>query len=308
MDTKDVGFENLCKDLGVANLNGWPLIESTVYFTDEGVRYLRSPGVILLSKPNTNIENIRGYLEGYGEDFLGYLDDDTRILTSGEALVKFAGQTCYCSFGPKRTFNNRVAEYLLNLKKSGHGSVFEHANYSFLLYGISRATTHEFIRHRAGFAYSQQSTRYVDELSLRFVERYEFQTDDTLHQKFIERINRAYKSYLELKEYLNEGDFSFLKVEEGPHAKTDRKKRINQLSRMCLPHELEAPIVVTGNLRAWRHFIEMRSHPSADIEIRRLAISIFACLKTIEPNFFSDYKILIFEDGHYSLTTDFKKV
>lgn len=288
--------------------DGWPRIDSKVYFTSRGVRYLTRPGVVLISKPETNLRGLGCYLEGYCGQFEEYLNDPDR-LPDGESLIKFAGQLCYASFGAKRTWNKDVKRYMTNLKASGHGSVFEHANYSFLLYGVSRSLTHELIRHRAGFAYSQQSTRYVDQTVLRFVERLEFQSDPALHEQFIARIDEIYEKYCKLRDYLEVTNLEALQVEEGSnHAKTDRKKKINQLCRMILSHELEAPIVVTANIRAWRHFIEMRSHPSAELEIRNLAICLYLCLREVAPDIFDDYTLSRLPDGTFSLRTDFRKV
>ena len=69
----------------------------------------------------------------------------------------------------KNPAHRNTREYLENIKKQGHGSVLEHANYSVLLEGVSRSLTHELVRHRAGFAYSQLSQRYVDESKADFV-------------------------------------------------------------------------------------------------------------------------------------------
>src|SRR5215208_2055783 len=71
--------------------------------------------------------------------------------TDGERLAEFAGRLCYMSQHNPASRSTR--DYLENIKKQGHGSVLEHANYSLLLEGVSRSLTHELIRHRAGFAY-----------------------------------------------------------------------------------------------------------------------------------------------------------
>ena len=81
--------------------------------------------------------------------------------TDGERLAEFAGRLCYMS--QRNPASRTTRDYLENIKKQGHGSVLEHANYSLLLEGVSRSLTHELVRHRAGIAYSQLSQRYVDE-------------------------------------------------------------------------------------------------------------------------------------------------
>ena len=87
--------------------------------------------------------------------------------SDGERLAEFAGRLCYMS--QRNPAKRTTPEYLLNILKQGHGSVLEHANYSLLLEGVSRSLTHELVRHRAGFAYSQLSQRYVDESEAAFV-------------------------------------------------------------------------------------------------------------------------------------------
>src|SRR4051812_18902765 len=87
--------------------------------------------------------------------------------TDGERLAEFAGRLCYMS--QRNPASRTTRDYLENIKKQGHGSVLEHANYSLLLEGISRSLTHELVRHRAGFSYSQLSQRYVDESDAHFV-------------------------------------------------------------------------------------------------------------------------------------------
>ncbi len=132
----------------------FPAIHAPVHSSPGNASYLQRPGVVLLARPTVNIPGLAGFLAGFDEALLfpAYLNDPTR-LPDGAQLCKVAGQVCYMSFGPKRTFNAQATRYFDNLKSSGHGSVFEHASFSMLFYGISRSVTHELIRHRAGFGY-----------------------------------------------------------------------------------------------------------------------------------------------------------
>jgi len=222
-------------------------------------------------------------------------------------LCKIAGQVCYMSFGPKRTLNANAARYFDNLKSSGHGSVFEHASFSFLLYGISRSVTHEIVRHRAGFGFSQLSQRFVSGRMLRFVERPEYQDDELFHAQFIERIERASAEYAALTNRLLEMQQAGTKILSA-EAKTDLRKKVQQCARSVLPNETEAPIVVTGNARSWRHFIEMRASAHAETEIRELAVRVFLCLHKTDPVLFSDYTLEQIPDGTYTVRTEFEKV
>src|SRR3982750_4343749 len=111
-------------------------------------RYSFEPKVTVLARPTFTTP------EHLGVNWIGDSTDGCRP-------AEFAGRLCYMSqLNPAK---RQTREYLENIKKQGHGSVLEHANYSILLEGVSRSLTHELVRHRAGFAYSQLSQRYVDE-------------------------------------------------------------------------------------------------------------------------------------------------
>jgi len=286
----------------------WPAVHSDVALSPGGQRYLRRPGVVLIGQTAVNLQNVQGFLDGF-EDALGFkqylLDPDA--LHDAEQICKFAGQLCYASFGSKRTWNKDANGYFKNIKVSGHGSVFEHAYFSFLCYGIDRSVTHELVRHRAGFGFSQISQRYVDGTVLRFVERPEYQSDLVLHDDFIDNIEQAVARYNRRAErllYLQHGDGSIL----GAKSKRDRRKKVNQAARACLPEETEAPIVVTSNVRGWRHFCEMRASEHAEIVIRALGMRIFECLKEAAPLLFDDYTIVQLLDGTTTVGTPFRKV
>jgi thymidylate synthase (FAD) len=299
--------QDLFESLGGAVRDGFPAIHSPVRHTPSGTAYLRSPGVVMLAKPQTNVEGLSGFLEGFDPDlgFPGYLDDPTRLPDSSQ-LCKTAGQLCYASFGPRRTTNENAAAYFGRLTSAGHGSVLEHASFSFLLYGISRSVTHELVRHRAGAGFSQISQRYVSGSVLRFVERPEYQEDEELHRSFEERADRAAAEYEAMAERLlerQEGGAAMLSADY----KTDARKKVQQTARSLLPNETEAPMVFTGNVRALRHIIEMRADAHAESEIRNLAVRLYACLYTADPILFGDYTIGDLPDGTHTITTEHRK-
>ncbi len=146
----------------------FPCIHSEPRHTPAGTPYLVAPGVAVIARPEVLVGGLAPFLAGFGTEcgFADYVEDSGLVtpdgqlvkyptyLAPGAHLVKVAGQTCYASFGPKRTRNANAQRYLDNLVASGHGSVFEHANYTLLFYGISRSVSHEWVRHRAGWAYS----------------------------------------------------------------------------------------------------------------------------------------------------------
>ncbi len=293
---------------GQINEDGHPEMHAPVSHTDKGIPYLTQTGVAMLGKMQFSLKALKGFLSGFPEElgFLSYLDDPIK-LENGEALSKTAGQLCYMSFGPKRTKNADADKYFENIRSSGHGSVLEHPNYSFLIYGNSRSETHEAVRHRSGFGYSQVSQRYVSGKVLRFVERREFQRIPKMHERFMRRVEFLWNEYHEIAEELyqlqSKGE-EVLRAE----AKTDLRKKVQQVARAVLPNETEAPIIATGNVRAWRHFIEMRANEHAETEIRGVAFRIFLCLAVVEPLLFEDYEIEKLTDGTSVVKTKYRKV
>lgn len=289
----------------------WPRFISMPEKTASGERYFKTPGVALIARTEANVHALRPFLDGFNPG-LGFVDyaDDKPIGTGdedGATLVKAAGQLCYLSFGPQRSKNADAQKYIDNILKSGHGSVLEHAQYTFLIWGVGRDFTHELVRHRSGCAFSQVSQRYVDGLTLRFVERPEYQSDPELHGRFEERITRTAADYNEVAEKLLArqlaGDPSLV-----GDKKAEARKKVNQAARSLLPNETEAPIVFSGNVRALRHVIEMRAASPADVPIRLVTTRIFLCMRAIEPTLFNDYKLYQLNDGTHVVTTEWRKV
>lgn len=303
-----INSEALFRELNGNEQAGFPALHSPARHSPGGIPYMIMPGVAVLAKPQFNMAALPGFLEGFDPSlqFTDYVNDPTP-LPDGAQLCKVAGQVCYMSFSPKRTFNDRAEQYFNNLKSSGHGSVFEHANFSLLLYGISRSVTHEIVRHRAGFGFSQLSQRYVSGRMLRFVERPEYQGDDDLHDQFIQRIERVAGEYASLTSRLLEMQQSGVNILSA-EVRTDLRKKVQQCARSVLPNETEAPMVMTGNARAWRHFIEMRASAHAEVEIRALATRVFLCLHNVDPILFDDYSIKHLPDGTYAVETQYNKV
>ncbi|MDP9797060.1 thymidylate synthase (FAD) [Catenuloplanes nepalensis] len=207
----------------------------------------------------------------------------------GQALAEFAGRACYQSWkkpNPKTATN---AGYLEHILETGHFSVLEHGSVSFYFSGISRSLTHELIRHRH-FSYSQLSQRYVPERDAAFVEPGVIKDDPELHAMFAKAADASLAAYTELLEGL---EAKFADVE----SPTLRRKQARQAARAILPNAVETRIVVTGNYRAWRHFIALRATEAADVEIRELAVECLRQLTEKAPNVFGDFTISTLPDG-----------
>jgi thymidylate synthase (FAD) len=219
--------------------------------------------------------------------------------TDGERLAEFAGRLCYMSQGNPASRPTR--EYLENIKKQGHGSVLEHANYSILLEGVSRSLTHELVRHRAGFAYSQLSQRYVDESQAAFVVPPAVAGDAALESAWREQIESAQRTYVALVDQLID---RYRWVDDKVH----RRKMAREAARGVLPNSTETKIVVTANARAWRTMLELRSSEGAELEIRRCAVAVLRLLMTEAPGFFSDFEIYVATDRQEAARVTFHKV
>lgn len=219
--------------------------------------------------------------------------------TDGERLAEFAGRLCYMS--QRNPANRQTRDYLENIKKQGHGSVLEHANYSLLLEGVSRSLTHELVRHRAGFAYSQLSQRYVDESDARFVVPPAIIGDESLEQAWQAQMETALDTYRQMVERLME---RYGWVADRVH----RRKMAREAARGVLPNSTETKIVVTGNARAWRTMLELRTSEGAELEIRRAAVAVLRALCAEAPAFFNDFEIYQAEDRREAARIAYHKV
>ncbi|GAA1389853.1 FAD-dependent thymidylate synthase [Catellatospora chokoriensis] len=207
----------------------------------------------------------------------------------GQALAEFAGRACYQSWSKPNPATATNADYLRHILEVGHLSVLEHGSATFYFTGVSRSFTHELIRHRH-FSYSQLSQRYVPERDAAMVEPEVIAANPELHKKFVEASEAAVRAYNELLEGL---EATFADV---PNA-TLRRKQARQAARAVLPNATETRIVVTGNYRAWRHFIAMRATEHADVEIRELAVATLRELQKLAPSVFNDFSISALPDG-----------
>jgi thymidylate synthase (FAD) len=183
-----------------------------------------------------------------------------RITDEPEELIAECARVCYASEPKSKDANARL---LANLRDWGHLSTFEHACATFEVSGISRACTHQLVRHRLA-SFSQQSQRYVNE------EGFEYVCPPTLDgdskRRFDEAIEESRRAYSEL-------------IKQGV-PKED--------ARFVLPNACATKIMVTMNFRELRHFIKLRSGKGAQWEIKELSKRMLELLKEKAPNAFSD--------------------
>lgn len=248
--------------------------------------YYTEPRVTVLARP-TFVEPAHLPVNWLGES------------SDGERLAEFAGRLCYMSQANPASRETR--EYLENIKRQGHGSVLEHAVYSVLLEGVSRSLTHELVRHRAGFAYSQLSQRYVDESEANFVVPPAIIGDEALETRWREQVESAQHAYVTLVATLME---RYDWVEN----RVQRRKMAREAARGVLPNSTETKIVVTANARAWRTMLELRASEGAEVEIRRLSVILLRLLQAEAPAFFSDFEVYQGADRREAARLTYHKV
>lgn len=273
-----------------------------------GVRYSTHPSVALIAETKVNVEAIRPFLQDYDEEFDSYYEEsvdalEKGLISDGGLLSKFSGQMCYLSLGELRTSHAEADKYFANIMGQGHGSITEHVNYTFLWWGMDRAVTHELVRHRAGMAYSQVSQRYVGLDKIRFCMPFEVLDDAEMFNEALDDMAYDYERYGRWIENFTRK----FPLQEGER-KTDWRKRLQSVSRRVLPSWVEAPIVVTGNVRAWRHILAMRCSKAADVAIRRPAISVLKLLQGTAPELFADFEMTQLPDGSTGAASKYYKI
>jgi thymidylate synthase (FAD) len=243
-----------------------------------------APQVFLIARPSVDVAGMRAYLSAVGgESWL-----ERRLAQSGgrpnegELLVEFAGRTCYRSWEPGLNLNvtrvrDHPREYMRNILSSGHGSVFEHANWTLALRDVSRAFTHELVRHRAGSAFSQESLRYVRLVDVGF-----------RVPPALEPLRGQVLSVVEQLEELQMSAARALGVDrEGVPFSV--KKEVTSALRRLAPIGLSTDIVWTANARTLRHVIEMRTSPGAEEEMRLVFDRVGAIMRAEAPLLFADF-------------------
>lgn len=214
--------------------------------------------------------------------------------TNAEETVELAGRLCYMSFGDLQS-NRNTSEYIQNLIVQGHESVLEHVNWSFIITGVSRGFTHQLVRHRVGFAFSQLSQQYFNESNALMVEPTIVNKHSNISEKWNQITNQtkeAYVEILQLLENLENGD-NKLSITE--------KKEIKRLkytaARSVLPNATETKIFITANARALRHFLDVRGAIPGDEEMRIVSAEILRLVSEDTKSLFSDFYISYLSDN-----------
>jgi thymidylate synthase (FAD) len=178
-----------------------------------------------------------------------------------EGLLEQAGRSCYRS-----TAKGEAGKFIRARIKEGHESIVEHASVTFDIRGISRACSHQLVRHRIA-SYSQESQRYVDMSAPHFVVPPSIAQDREAKAIWDRFVADVAGTYAELRE------------------KGIRKED----ARFILPNATETRIIVTMNFRSLRHFFFVRCDKAAQWEIRDLALEMLRLVYPLAPSVFEDY-------------------
>lgn len=240
------------------------------------------PSVHLICRPQVDVYGLGRYLDKVGG--MSWLDRRVdEDVCDAELLVEAAGRSCYRSWEPGLNANvTRVREdraaYFDNLLRSGHGSVLEHASFTFALRDVSRVFTHELVRHRAGSAFSQESLRFVrlTDIGFRVPPALE-----PLRKQVIEVVERLEEVQRTAAEDLHIDDDGMTFRE---------KKEITSALRRLAPIGLSTDIIWTANVRTLRHVVTMRTAPGAEEELRLVFDRVGQIMAREVPLMWADFE------------------
>ncbi len=250
--------------------------------------------VFNIAKTQVDRTEVRKWLDFMGADEF----EIPEHITDPALLIALAAKNCYKSFQPALNPNiSRVrkdyADYFDNILKSGHGSVLEHSVYTFAIQNCSRVFTAEMNRHRAGWAISEQSLRFIrfdkdipwwmpQSLVVQQKDNIELIKKKQLSQEiFHDCFNHQAACYRELLLLwdMDEKDKNF-----------SYKKKVTSCLRRIIGMGVATGGVWTGNIRALRHVITMRTSPHAEEEICYIFGLIAKHIKDMEPMLFGDFE------------------
>jgi thymidylate synthase (FAD) len=244
------------------------------------------PEVFLVARPEIDYTSLAGYLQQVGgEGWLQRLDRGD--LDDAQNLAEFAGKICYRAWEPGLNPNvskvrNDHEKYLANILASAHGSVLEHASFSFVLHNVSRVATHELVRHRPGVAISQESLRFVRLADIPFWFPDWATSDAELMRRATAMLEQMEEFQLWMADHFGL-DASGLPFHE--------KKHKTSFMRRFAPDGVATGLLWSANVRTLRHTIEARTDEGAEEEIRLLFGKIGALMREEAPALFSDYTV-----------------
>lgn len=247
------------------------------------MRIIERPEVFLISSPSLDWSEIRRYLSEVGGE--SWANRVEATAPDGEALVELGGRYCYRSWEPGLNANvvkvrEDSKDYHANILSSGHGSVLEHANFSFIFHNVSRVFTHEMVRHRAGVAVSQESMRFVrlTDIPFWFPEWAVF--DKELMERSVKLLNAMEAHQVWMAERFG--------LDDDGKSMSEKKAKTSFMRRFA-PDGVSTGMLCTMNIRAIRHIVYMRTALGAEEEIRLVMDEVARLAQEAFPNLMQDY-------------------
>lgn len=189
------------------------------------------------------------------------------VTPHAEKIIELAGRTAYKSF--EKITDASAGEFIGRIVRNGHESVLEHASASIRVKGISRACSHQIVRHRLA-SYTQSSQRYVDESGAEFVVPPSIAQCEAYRDLYMRHLTLVGEMYECLKK-------AGIPSED---------------ARFVLPNACATEIVMSANFREWRHFLTVCGDPHAQWEIRELALQVYEILSKEAPSVFADFSVV----------------
>ena len=208
-----------------------------------------------------------------------------------EKIVATAAKLCYSSSDisslKEGLTEEKTRSFIEMLASIGHESVFEHVSFTFGIEGISRACSHQLVRHRIA-SYSQKSQRYVNENGFEFITPPEIEELPEGKAEFDRLMEQITESYDKIADLLTANHTARLTAEglDEKTAASKARKLANEDARFVLPNACETKIVVTMNVRSLFNFFEHRCCNRAQWEIRAVAEEMLRLCKETAPNIF----------------------
>lgn len=242
---------------------------------------VEQPRIYLISRPALDMQAVKKFLADEATSWRRSAKS-----TESERLVELGGRVCYMSFGDSQS-PRTTREYIHNLIVQGHESVLEHAVWTLLITAVSRAFSHQLVRHRVGFSFSQLSQQYHDQTDAQFVLPEPLQHDGRAVEIWKAAIVSSKDAYgklmAEIQERLSASD---------PNMSTkERHRALRSAARSVLPNATETKVLVTANARALRHFLDVRGGIIGDPEMRRVAASLLRLMQKEAPAMFDDFRL-----------------
>lgn len=220
-----------------------------------------------------------------------------------ESLIATAAKMCYSVKSGSEIIDStaqlspeEISDYIEMLRNIGHESPLEHLTFTFSIEGISRACSHQLVRHRLA-SYSQKSQRYVKEDGFKFVTPHSIARSRSATQKFCKLMAIIADAYTELRDELT---LDMLQASYPDIAREDLLDKANpddvkaatrcaqEDSRYVLPNACETQLIMTMNARELLHFFRTRCCNRAQWEIREIADEMLTQCKQVAPDVFAN--------------------